>query len=138
MTSPQEKLCITPNCGQRVLGTTGGVERCTACQQILDKSTPSIYQPPPPPHQTTIRNQTTILGTQTAPTTMCPPHPLGHLHMQPSIYHSHLQNMLPSIYQFPTATGNPVALTEENHAPIPHALPKQTPKKDHFFRPVQE
>ena len=45
MTSPQEKLCITPNCGQRVLGTTGGVERCTACQQILDKT---FYLPATP------------------------------------------------------------------------------------------
>ena len=156
MTLPLEKLCITPNCGKRVLGTTGGIEWCTACQQILDKSTPSIYQPPLPSHQNTIRNQTTILGTQTAPTTMCLPHPLAHLHMQPFIYHylqpSIYHSLQPSIYQpqavpqlpssdlyhFPTATGNPVALTADNYSSIPHSLPKQTPKKDHFFRSVQE
>ena len=94
MASQQKNgVCITPNCVRRVLGSVGEEVRCTECQQNGDIRTPSIYQPAPPPHHSTIHS-----------VHVNDPHLPPQLHnMHPSIYQTHLQpqlhSMHPSIYQ---------------------------------------
>ena len=110
MASQQKNgVCITPNCVRRVLGSVGGEVRCTVCQQNGNMGAPSIYQPAPPPHHSTIPN--VQVNHPHLPPQLQIMHPsIYQLHLQPqlhdaqqSICHPHLppqlHNMHPSIYQ---------------------------------------